>query len=85
MPVGRRELERWSQKQQQSNTGSSNAISSIIRQAHESGALNLTGKGLDAVPAELLNWHQPIGDENWWDIVDLRKLDVSLGATTRSL
>jgi Leucine-rich repeat (LRR) protein len=82
MPVGRRELERWSQKQQQSNTVSSNATSRVIRDAHTSGTLNLSGKGLDAVPTEILKWYQPIGDENWWDIVALRKLDLSHNAFT---
>jgi len=66
MPVGRRELERWSQqKQQASDTGTSNAIANVIRGAHTSGVLNLTGKSLSAVPLELINWHQPIADENW--------------------
>ena len=82
MPVGRRELERWSQKQQQKNSGSGAAMEGLIRGAHQSGALNLTGKGLAQVPAELLDWHTPIGDENWWDVVELRKLDLSHNAFT---
>ena len=54
MPVGRRELERWSQQQQQQNAGSGGAVAGLIRGAHGSGALNLTGKGLVSVPPELL-------------------------------
>jgi hypothetical protein len=64
MPVGRRELERWSQ-QQQERGGGSGGIAQKVRAAHASGVLNLVGAGLATVPAELLNWHVPIGDENW--------------------
>ena len=80
MPVGRRELERWSEAQRASAACSSSAMTSLVRAAHASGGLNLTGRGLAAVPPELLAWHAPIGDENWWDVVELRKLDVSHNA-----
>ena len=28
------------------------------------------------------DWHAPIGDENWWEVVELRKLDLSHNAFT---
>jgi Leucine-rich repeat (LRR) protein len=34
------------------------------------------------VPTELLDWHTPIDAENWWDVVELRKLDLSHNAFT---
>lgn len=65
MPIGRKELERWSRQQQEQQGKSSGHISNKIRSAHVSGALNLVGEALEEVPLELLNWHTPIGDENW--------------------
>ncbi len=29
------------------------------------------------IPSGLLDWHKPIGDESWWSVVELSKLDLS--------
>ena len=29
------------------------------------------------IPAALMNWHSPIGDDSWWSIQELSKLDLS--------
>ena len=29
------------------------------------------------IPTALLNWHTPIGDESWWSVLELSKLDLS--------
>ncbi len=49
MPVGRKELEKWSAGQRASAGGASGALNELIRAAHSSGNLNLSSRGLREV------------------------------------
>eukprot|EP00960_Hanusia_phi_P016878 497171-Hanusia_phi.AAC.1 len=94
MPVGRRELERWAAAQE-AKKKDSGGLAGVFRSAHSNGSLNLADRNLDAVkgsakkdvfltrdqvPELLLCWSTPIGDENWWEVAELKKLDLSLNA-----
>ncbi|EKX38875.1 hypothetical protein GUITHDRAFT_114981 [Guillardia theta CCMP2712] len=79
MPVGRRELERWAAAQE-AKKKDSGGLTGVFRSAHSNGNLNLADRNLDSVPELLLSWSAPIGDENWWEVSELKKLDLSLNA-----
>eukprot|EP00282_Hemiselmis_andersenii_P014364 CAMPEP_0114148654 /NCGR_PEP_ID=MMETSP0043_2-20121206/21749_1 /TAXON_ID=464988 /ORGANISM="Hemiselmis andersenii, Strain CCMP644" /LENGTH=352 /DNA_ID=CAMNT_0001243261 /DNA_START=146 /DNA_END=1204 /DNA_ORIENTATION=- len=76
MPVGKKELERWSNAQKARNRAGS-AMSEMVRAAHASGTLNLSNRQLSEIPEELLRYNEADAQENWWEVAELRKLDIS--------
>lgn len=50
MPVGKKELEKWS-KGQAANGRSEGAMAEMIRAAHSSGSLNLSNRYASSYPA----------------------------------
>jgi hypothetical protein len=51
---------------------------SMFRNARSTGKLSAANRKLEAMPlGELLGDHAPSGDENWWDCIDVTRIDVS--------
>ena len=49
MPVGRKELEKWSAAQRAAASGASGALNELIRAAQSTGNLNLSSRNLQEV------------------------------------
>ena len=54
------------------------ARESMFRNARSTGKLSAANRKLEAMPlGELLGDHAPSGDENWWDCIDVTRIDCS--------
>ena len=84
----RRGARDWALKERKTDSGGA-VFGTLIHQARKSGQLNLSNRGLEKVPDEVLRMYEPpqskseqaaaasfaVGrEERWWDQVDLTKL-----------
>jgi len=58
------------------------SLDAVYKNARRSGTLSLPNRGLTAFPAELGQWAELTFGENWWELVDLARLDLSLNNIT---
>jgi leucine-rich repeat protein SHOC2 len=59
------------------NSQNSKTIISKVKSAKTTGIINISNMNLDILPKELFDENMRFEDVNWWDMVDVKKLDAS--------
>jgi Leucine-rich repeat (LRR) protein len=65
-------------QQQQNSIGSANkGIINKLKQARTTSTINLSNMNLEVFPAEIFDENLKFDDVNWWEMVDIKKIDCS--------